>query len=47
MTRQNEITNASNLFNKDGSLIQRGWARKPLLKYNKEYIGKGWLRIKE
>jgi hypothetical protein len=47
MTKQNEITESSNLFNKDGSLIQRGWARKPLLKYNKENIGKGWLRIKE
>ncbi|MFX0083290.1 MAG: DUF2804 domain-containing protein [Candidatus Hodarchaeota archaeon] len=47
MTIQNEITKPSNVFNEDGSLIQRGWAKKPLLKYNKEYIGKGWLRIKE
>lgn len=44
---QNEITEPSNLFNKDGSLVQRGWAKKPLLKYNKEHIGKGWMRIKE
>ena len=44
---QNEITESSNLFDKDGSLIQRGWAKKPILKYNKENIGKGWLRIKE
>jgi hypothetical protein len=34
-------------LNEDGSLIQRGWARKPLLKYNKENIGKGWSRVKE
>ncbi|MFX0139575.1 MAG: DUF2804 domain-containing protein [Candidatus Hodarchaeota archaeon] len=47
MAKQNEITEPSNLLNKDGSLIQRGWARKPILKYNKENIGKGWFRIKE
>ncbi|MFX1477236.1 MAG: DUF2804 domain-containing protein [Promethearchaeota archaeon] len=47
MGTQNEITESSNLFHKDGSLVQRGWARKPILKYNKENIGKGWLRIKE
>jgi hypothetical protein len=47
MGKQNEITEKTNLFNKDGSLVQRGWARKPLLYYNKEYIGKTWLRIKE
>ena len=44
---QNEIKKSSNLFNKDGSLVQKGWARKPILNYNKEYIGKGWSRIKE
>ena len=47
MGNQNEIIETSNLFNNDGSLVQRGWARKPLLKYNKEKIGKGWTRIKE
>ncbi|MFX0011888.1 MAG: DUF2804 domain-containing protein [Candidatus Hermodarchaeota archaeon] len=47
MGDQNEITNPSDLLNKDGSLVQKGWARKPILKYNKEYIGKGWTRIKE
>ena len=47
MGKQNEITESSNLFQDDGSLVQRGWARKPLLKYNKEHIGKGWTRIKE
>jgi hypothetical protein len=47
MGKQNEITETSNLFNTDGSLVQRGWLRKPLLKYNKNDIGKGWSRIKE
>jgi hypothetical protein len=47
MGDQNEITNPSDLFNKDGSLVQKGWARKPILKYNKDNIGKGWTRIKE
>ncbi|MDX1797913.1 MAG: DUF2804 domain-containing protein [Candidatus Lokiarchaeia archaeon] len=47
MGKQNEITKVSDLFDEDGSLIQRGWARKPIINYNKENIGKGWLRIKE
>jgi len=47
MANQNEITKPTKLFNEDGSLVQRGWARKPFLKYNKENIGKGWSRIKE
>jgi len=47
MGNQKEIINESNLFNDDGSLVQRGWARKPILKYNKEKIGKRWTRIKE
>ncbi|MFW9818112.1 MAG: DUF2804 domain-containing protein [Candidatus Thorarchaeota archaeon] len=47
MGKQNEITETSDLFNKDGSLVQKGWAKKPILDYNKENIGKGWLRIKE
>ena len=47
MGKQIEITKPSNLFKEDGSLVQRGWARKPILNYNKESIGKGWTRIKE
>ena len=47
MGNQNEIKDPSNLFAEDGSLVQKGWARKPILKYNKENIGKGWTRIKE
>ena len=33
MGDQNEIINPSDLFNKDGSLIQKCWARKPILRY--------------
>ncbi len=44
---QNEITKPSNLLREDGSLIQRGWARKPILKYNRECVGVNWYRIKE
>ncbi len=44
---QNEITKPSNLFRKNGALMQRGWARKPILKYNREDIGAKWYRIKE
>lgn len=47
MAKQIEITKPSNLFNEDGTLVQQGWARKPILNYNKENIGKGWSRIKE
>ena len=44
---QNEITKPSNVFRKDGSLLQRGWARKPILTYNREKIAVNWHRIKE
>ncbi|MFO7798078.1 MAG: DUF2804 domain-containing protein [Promethearchaeati archaeon] len=47
MGDQIEITESSKLFKEDGSLVKTGWARKPLLKYNKEDIGKSWWRIKE
>lgn len=47
MGKQIEITEPSNLFNKDGSLVKTGWAKKPILTYNKENIGKSWWRIKE
>ena len=39
MGNQNEITEPTDLFNDDGSLKQRGWAKKPILNYNKEKIG--------
>ncbi len=47
MGNQNEITEPSDLFDEKGHLLQKGWARKPILKYNKEKIGKKWTRIKE
>lgn len=44
---QNEITKPSDVFRKDGSLMQRGWARRPILNYNRENIPVKWHRIKE
>jgi len=42
-----EITEPSDLFDEEGVLIQDGWARKPLLRYNRENIPVGWFRLKE
>ncbi len=42
-----EITEPSDLFDNMGVLIQDGWARKPLLRHNKENIAAKWHRIKE
>jgi len=47
MTKQKEIIESGPLLDEDGSLLKTGWAKKPLLIYNKENIGKSWLRIKE
>ena len=47
MSHQNEITEEGDLLDKNGSLIQKGWSRKPFLRYNKENLGKGWFRTKE
>ncbi|MHC1590505.1 MAG: DUF2804 domain-containing protein [Candidatus Helarchaeales archaeon] len=44
---QHEITEPSDLLNENGELIQRGWARKPILRYNPENLGVGWHRRKE
>lgn len=44
---QNEITKPSDLLDEKGELIQKGWARKLLLNYNKENISAGPLKIKE
>ena len=44
---QNEITKPSNLLDEKGELVQKGWARKLLMKYNRENIRAGWSRIKE
>jgi len=44
---QHEITEPSPLLNRDGTLIQQGFATRPLLAYNRENIKAGWHRIKE
>jgi len=44
---QTEITTPSDLLDKNGYLVQKGWARRPLLAYNRENIHAGWHRIKE
>jgi len=44
---QYEITEPSDLLDPFGELNQIGWARRPLLNYNREYIWHGWSRIKE
>jgi hypothetical protein len=44
---QNEIKEPSDLLHKNGQLVQRGWARKLILKYNRENVKMGWHRIKE
>lgn len=44
---QNEITKPSDLLDDKGELVQKGWARSLLMKYNREKIDAGPLRIKE
>ncbi len=44
---QREITDKSNLLDEDGKLTQKGWAREPLLTYNRENIAASFLEIKE
>ena len=44
---QHEITEPSDLLDPFGELVQKGWARKLILNYNREYIFAGWSRIKE
>ncbi|MHA1272953.1 MAG: DUF2804 domain-containing protein [Promethearchaeota archaeon] len=44
---QIEITEPSELLDENGYLIQKGWARKLLMNYNRENIKAGSLRIKE
>jgi hypothetical protein len=42
-----EITKPSDLFDENGILIQEGWARKPILHYNRENVRAKWHRLKE
>jgi hypothetical protein len=44
---QNEITTPGPLLNENGSLVQKGWSRHPLLQYDRNSIKAGSLRIKE
>jgi hypothetical protein len=44
---QNEITKSSDLLDSNGTLVQRGWMRRPLLKYSRVAVKAGWHRIKE
>jgi hypothetical protein len=44
---QNEIVSPANLLDENGRLVQKGWARKSLLTYNREKIRAGWYRVKE
>ncbi|TFG13152.1 MAG: DUF2804 domain-containing protein, partial [Promethearchaeota archaeon] len=43
----NEITEPSDLFDDNGNLIQDGWARKPIMRYNREKVRAKWHRLKE
>lgn len=43
---QNEITTPGDFFSEDGTILQRGWAKKPLLHYNPENLKSKW-RLKE
>ncbi len=42
-----EITEPSNLFDEKGRLLVEGWARKPILTYNREKVKAKWHRLKE
>jgi hypothetical protein len=44
---QHEIVSSHDLLSDDGSLVESGWARKPLLKYNREKIRFPPKRFKE
>ncbi len=47
MSKQNEITEPSDLFDEKGNLKQVGWARKMILNRNIERVKAGKLRIKD
>lgn len=42
-----EITQPSDLFDENGILMVDGWARKPILNFNRENIKAKWYRLKE
>ena len=43
---QHRITESHELLDKDGKLLESGWATQPLLKFNPSNAGKGWHRCK-
>lgn len=47
MTGTHEITSSQDLLQADGKLTSDGWARKPLLHYDRNAIKAPWFRIKE
>ncbi|MHA1728565.1 MAG: DUF2804 domain-containing protein [Promethearchaeota archaeon] len=44
---QHEITERTDLLNKKGHLIQKGWAKSLILNYNRKNVNAGKFRIKE
>ena len=44
---QNEITTKSNLLDKDGNLLQKGWGRSTLLQYHRNQVSAMKFKIKE
>lgn len=44
---QNEITTKSNLLDKDGNLLQKGWGRSALLQYHRNQVSAMKFKIKE
>ncbi len=44
---QNEIKKSIDLLGRDGRIIEEGWARSPLWRYDRKAVKAGWHRIKE
>lgn len=44
---QRELTEESTLLEPDGTLTRKGYARRPILEYDRDEIASGWHRIKE
>ncbi|NLA66621.1 MAG: DUF2804 family protein [Leucobacter sp.] len=44
---QHEVTAAQQLLSKKGTIVEEGWARRPLWKYDRKEIKASALKIKE
>ncbi len=44
---QHEVTSSIDLLGPDGRILEEGWARRPLWRYDRSRIRAGWHRIKE